>query len=531
MFEFFRALVDTSGFPPRWYCGSWSAAHGWLHILSDLGVWSAYLTIPCVLGYFAFRKKELPFRNVFWLFGAFILACGTTHLMEALIFWWPAYRLAGLIKLFTAIVSWATVMALIPATPRALAMRSPEELEHEISDRKRAESELRRTKAGLEVSVQERTTDLENANAGLLQQVRQRQEAESNLSFALRAAQAGMWEWDVGSGRMRWSDEFHALHHVEPDKLDATFENWLRLVHADDRDAVQHEARQVIQQHRYFRRTYRITAPSGEIRWMSGRGQRVAAEPRGSTRMIGLSIDITDRVRIEEETRREVEQRKRAEAGLLEAQQALEEKVRQRTIELTSANETMIREATERKAAEEAHHHSEAMFQVLFEFSPDAILVTTTDGRIEHCNLRSEDTFGYTRAELLGRQLETLVSEKFQERIRRHASEEFIASYRAKMSGESFDLLASARAAPNFQSTSCWLPSRRQKARACWPTFAMPRTAKPTRKSSSSAPGSRRPWPSSATAPSRPPSSPVFCKMRPASWPRRLASNAATSPS
>ena len=450
MFEFFRALVDTSGFPPRWYCGSWTAAHGWLHIVSDLGVWSAYLTIPCVLGYFALRKKTLPFRNVFLLFGAFILACGTTHLMEALIFWWPAYRLAGMIKLFTAIVSWATVFALIPATPRALAMRTPEELEHEISDRKRAESELRRTKAGLEVRVQERTNELESANSGLLQEIRQRQQAEINLSFALRAAQAGMWEWDVSNGQMRWSDEFYALHDVEPDSIEPTFENWLRLVHADDREAVRFEARQVIQQHRYFRRTYRITSASGEIRWMSGRGQRVATEPKGTTRMIGLSIDITDRVRIEEEIRHEVEQRKRAEAGLLEAQLALEEKVRQRTIELTSTNEELLREAAERKAAEEAHHHSAAMFQVLFEFSPDTILVTTTDGRIEHCNLRSEDTFGYAREELVGRQLETLVSENFHDRIRRHADDEFIAAYRARVSGESFDLLARRKNGDKF---------------------------------------------------------------------------------
>src|SRR5262249_31997480 len=138
MFDFFSKLLDTSGFPPRWYCGSWSGGHGWLHILSDLGVWSAYLAIPCVLGYFVILKKDMPFRTIFWLFGAFILACGTTHLMEAIIFWWPAYRLAGLIKLCTALVSWATVMALVPATPRALAMRTPEELEREIAERKAA---------------------------------------------------------------------------------------------------------------------------------------------------------------------------------------------------------------------------------------------------------------------------------------------------------------------------------------------------------------------------------------------------------
>ena len=56
--------------------------------------------------YFVLREKDMPFRAIFWPFLVFILVCCTTHRMEAIIFWWPAYRLAGLIKLFTAIVSW-----------------------------------------------------------------------------------------------------------------------------------------------------------------------------------------------------------------------------------------------------------------------------------------------------------------------------------------------------------------------------------------------------------------------------------------
>ena len=164
MLDFFTHLFDPTGFPPRWNCGSWSTGHGWLHILSDLGVWSAYVAIPCVLLYFVWQRKNLPFRYIFVLFGAFILFCGTTHLMEAIIFWWPAYRLAGLIKLFTAVISWATVIALIPIAPRALAMKSPEDLErtvqertaalhHEIAERKRAEEALRRERGILEVTL------------------------------------------------------------------------------------------------------------------------------------------------------------------------------------------------------------------------------------------------------------------------------------------------------------------------------------------------------------------------------------------
>jgi PAS domain S-box-containing protein len=150
MLDFLMHLFDTSDFPPRWTCGDWTPALGWLHILADLGVWSAYVAIPCVLAYFVLRRRDIPFRTIFLLFGAFILACGTTHLMEAIIFWWPAYRLAGVIKVFTALVSWSTVAALVPVAPKALAMRSPQELEREIEARKAAEDALERTNAELD---------------------------------------------------------------------------------------------------------------------------------------------------------------------------------------------------------------------------------------------------------------------------------------------------------------------------------------------------------------------------------------------
>jgi PAS domain S-box-containing protein len=163
-------LFDTSGFPRRWDCGRWTEAHGWLHILSDLGVWSAYLAIPIVLGFFIVRRKDLPFRGIFVLFGMFIFACGTTHLMEAIIFWWPAYPLAGLIKLLTALVSWTTVFALIPITPKALAMRSPEELSREIAAREEADAALLKINAELESRVQDRTAQLEKSNAELYHQ-------------------------------------------------------------------------------------------------------------------------------------------------------------------------------------------------------------------------------------------------------------------------------------------------------------------------------------------------------------------------
>ena len=167
MFDFLTHLFDTDGFNPRWFCGIWTPAHGWLHILSDLGIWSACVAIPGVLGAFVLRRRDVPFRTVFLLFGAFILACGTTHLMEAMLFWWPAYRLAGLIKLATAIISWSTVIALVPILPKALAMRSADEIGREIEARKSVEADLQRNNADLERRVAERTRELTRAVAAI----------------------------------------------------------------------------------------------------------------------------------------------------------------------------------------------------------------------------------------------------------------------------------------------------------------------------------------------------------------------------
>jgi PAS domain S-box-containing protein len=76
-----------------------------------------------VLVYFAWRRRTVPFPALFWLFSCFILACGFTHLLEAISFHRPVYRLAGLMKLVTALVSWGTVIALSIILPRALDLR------------------------------------------------------------------------------------------------------------------------------------------------------------------------------------------------------------------------------------------------------------------------------------------------------------------------------------------------------------------------------------------------------------------------
>ncbi|MFN3242783.1 MAG: diguanylate cyclase [Planctomycetota bacterium] len=120
MWEWLSDLFATDGFPARWNCGSWPAWLGWLHIVSDLVTFAAYVAIPIVLGLFLWRRQDLPVPRVAWLFVAFVFTCGTVHLFEAVIFWWPVYPWSGVLKALTAIISILTVLALVPTMRAAL---------------------------------------------------------------------------------------------------------------------------------------------------------------------------------------------------------------------------------------------------------------------------------------------------------------------------------------------------------------------------------------------------------------------------
>ena len=74
---------------------------------------------------------------------------------------------------------------------------------------------------------------------------------------------------------------------------------------------------------------------------------------------------------------------------------------------------TVIRDVTAQKQTETALRESEQRFRSLFEFSPDAIIVSDQDGKIAEINEQVEKFFGYSRGELLGQSVETLVPERF----------------------------------------------------------------------------------------------------------------------
>ncbi|MGP1274499.1 MAG: sensor histidine kinase [Caulobacterales bacterium] len=168
--------LSTHGFMPHGMCYLWEPSILWTHVVSDAVIALAYFSIPAALALFSVRRPDLVYRPVMWLFVAFILLCGATHLFSIWTVWNPDYQISGLIKAATAAVSLATALVLWPLLPRALALPSTEQLQRsnaamhaEISRRDEAEARLMAVTSQLEQRVRVRTRDLERANAALRQ--------------------------------------------------------------------------------------------------------------------------------------------------------------------------------------------------------------------------------------------------------------------------------------------------------------------------------------------------------------------------
>ncbi|MBM4070044.1 MAG: response regulator [Planctomycetes bacterium] len=201
MFDLITKMFDTSDFPARWNCGNWSTAHGLTHIVADVFTFLAYFAVPLVTIYFVRQRSNLKFPPIFYVFLAMIfLTCGTGHLMEAIIFWWPIYPLAGLNKVATAIVSCIGVVVLARILPFALELKSGQEFQRVLTEREqvlelnkkleRTNEELRRFRDELELRVEQRTRELAVRSGELEVTNRQLQEMGKAERLAKETAEA-----------------------------------------------------------------------------------------------------------------------------------------------------------------------------------------------------------------------------------------------------------------------------------------------------------------------------------------------------
>ena len=172
--QFLKGLIFPGGFMPHGNCYLWTPGLIGLHVVSDSLIALSYFSIPVTLLHITRKRRDIPFSWMFLCFGAFIVACGSTHVLEVWTVWFPSYWIAGAVKAVTAALSVVTAALLIVVTPRALALPGIDwlmeinlRLSGEVEQRAKAESSLRHAGEELERRVAERTAALVAANQSL----------------------------------------------------------------------------------------------------------------------------------------------------------------------------------------------------------------------------------------------------------------------------------------------------------------------------------------------------------------------------
>ena len=182
------------------------------------------------------------------------------------------------------------VFANLFRTTRALAS-TVSALNAEVAERERTQEQLRIAKDELETRVLERTAKLGRAN-------REIRDNEERLKLALAVAQVATWDWNLSTGKMQWSADPEILFGF-PAGCFGPDSRISHAVHADD-VAVLETAFHNAMQTGDFEAEYRAVRPDGSSVWIAERGRVVQDSSSQPTRIVGVSVDLTRRKRLEE---------------------------------------------------------------------------------------------------------------------------------------------------------------------------------------------------------------------------------------
>jgi two-component system sensor kinase FixL len=123
---------------------------------------------------------------------------------------------------------------------------------------------------------------------------------EERLRLALDAAQMGTWDWELESGNLVWSKQVAVIFGLEQDEFSGTLEDFTATIHPEDWESVEQAITQVVAgETEEFRVEHRVIFPDDTVRWVEGRGQIYRNENGRSTRMTGITTDITSRKQAE----------------------------------------------------------------------------------------------------------------------------------------------------------------------------------------------------------------------------------------
>lgn len=123
-------------------------------------------------------------------------------------------------------------------------------------------------------------------------------ESERRLLLATQTGKVGVWAWEIESNRVSWSESLQGILGVSPEDLGTSIDSFESLLHPDDRERVERALLSAVKDDLPLELEFRAVRPDGEEIWLFNTGSVIRDSSR-AVRMLGATLDITDRKRSE----------------------------------------------------------------------------------------------------------------------------------------------------------------------------------------------------------------------------------------
>ncbi|WP_052007308.1 CHASE domain-containing protein [Burkholderia paludis] len=180
----------------------------------------------------------------------------------------------------------------------------------DITAQKAAEARIIELNSGLEEQVARRTAQLNELNTLLQAQRHELAAARDQLLLAVKAAELGIWTWDVHAGTVTWNARMFEIYGLPPSSAGETMtvERWRSLLHPDDRALLFRALDAIIQERETDIAPFRIVRPNGDVRHVQANALADRDDGGAATHMTGTHRDISAQYQQERDLRNAKEQ-------------------------------------------------------------------------------------------------------------------------------------------------------------------------------------------------------------------------------
>jgi PAS domain S-box-containing protein len=125
---------------------------------------------------------------------------------------------------------------------------------------------------------------------------------KESMQLAQQYVGIGIWEWDLQTGELAWSDEIRRLHGIEVEKFDGRYESWMESIVPEDREHVHQSITEALASKGEYEVQYRVVLADKSLHWLEARGRTIVISDV-PVRMLGVAMDVTSRKAAEQTLR------------------------------------------------------------------------------------------------------------------------------------------------------------------------------------------------------------------------------------